>query len=137
MTNFIRDKGAPKGTIAFSGSGKFNTNNLIKSTRKWGGLENLDLAKQVTTKKNYVWTDHKTWVKEEGFKKNKKRLLHVVAIDYGIKKNILRYFSDFNCWVTVVPCKTSAESILKLKPNGVFYQMDLGILLQLGNMRFQ
>ena len=120
LTNFIRDKGAPKGTIAFSGSGKFNTNNLIKSTRKWGGLENLDLAKQVTTKKNYVWTDHKTWVKEEGFKKNKKRLLHVVAIDYGIKKNILRYFSDFNCWVTVVTCKTSAESILKLKTNGVF-----------------
>ena len=54
------------------------------------------------------------------FEKNKKKSLHVVAIDYGIKKNILRYFSNFNCKVTVVPCKTSAEKILSLKPNGIF-----------------
>ena len=46
--------------------------------------------------------------------------MHVVAIDYGIKKNILRYFSDFNCKVTIVPCKTGAKDILKLKPNGIF-----------------
>ena len=52
--------------------------------------------------------------------KNKKNSLHVVAIDYGIKKNILRYFSDFKCKVTIVSCKTSAEEILKLKPNGIF-----------------
>ena len=52
--------------------------------------------------------------------KNKKKTLHVVAIDYGIKKNILRYFSDFNCKVTIVPCKTAAKDILKLKPNGIF-----------------
>ena len=52
--------------------------------------------------------------------KNKKQLFHVVAIDYGIKKNILRYFSDFNCKVTVVSCKTSAEKILALKPSGIF-----------------
>ena len=58
--------------------------------------------------------------KEKGFTKNIKRSLHVVAIDYGIKKNILRYFSDFNCKVTIVSCKTSANDILKLKPNGIF-----------------
>ena len=52
--------------------------------------------------------------------KNNKKFYHVVAIDYGIKKNILRYFSDFNCKVTVVSCKTSAEEILNLKPDGVF-----------------
>ena len=52
--------------------------------------------------------------------KNKKKSLHVVAIDYGIKKNILRYFSNFNCKVTIVSCKTSASDILKLNPNGVF-----------------
>ena len=52
--------------------------------------------------------------------KNKKKILHVVAIDYGIKKNILRYFSDFNCKVTIVSCKTAAKDILKLKPNGIF-----------------
>ena len=53
--------------------------------------------KKVSTKKNYVWKDFKTWKKNDGFKKNKKKLFHVVAIDYGIKKNILRYLSDFNC----------------------------------------
>jgi carbamoyl-phosphate synthase small subunit len=58
--------------------------------------------------------------KKTGYKKNNKSIFHVVAIDYGIKKNILRYFSDFNCKVTVVPCKTSADKILALKPNGIF-----------------
>ena len=58
--------------------------------------------------------------KKHGYRKNNRNSFHVVAIDYGIKKNILRYFSDFNCKVTVVPCKTSAENILALRPNGVF-----------------
>jgi len=120
LTNFIRDKGAPKGTIAYSKKGKFNINKLTNSTIKWSGLKNLDLAKKVTTQKNYIWKGLKTWKKEHGYRKNKRNSFHVVAIDYGIKKNILRYFSDFNCKVTVVPCKTSAERILALKPNGVF-----------------
>ena len=120
LTNFIRDKGAPKGTIAYSKKGKFNINKLINSTIKWSGLKNLDLAEKVTTPKNYVWKGLKTWKKEFGFIKNTKSSLHVVAIDYGIKKNILRYFSDFNCKVTVVSCKTGAEKILKLKPDGIF-----------------
>ena len=120
LTNFIRDKGAPKGTISFSKKSKFNIKDLIKSTNKWSGLKNLDLAKKVSTKKNYSWTGLKTWKKNKGYLKNKKKSLHVVAIDYGIKKNILRYFSDFNCKVTVVPCKTNAKEILKLNPNGVF-----------------
>jgi len=58
--------------------------------------------------------------KRNWYKKNKRNSFHVVAIDYGIKKNILRYFSDFNCKVTVVSCKSSAEKILSLKPNGIF-----------------
>ena len=120
LTNFIRDKGAPKGTIRFSKKGKFNINKLTNTTTKWSGLKNLDLAEKVTTKKNYIWKGLKTWKKNDGFKKNNKNSFHVVAIDYGIKKNILRYFSDFKCKVTVVSCKTSAEKILNLKPNGVF-----------------
>jgi len=120
LTNFIRDKGAPKGTIAYSKNGKFNISKLINSAIKWNGLKNLDLAEKVTTTKNYIWKGLKTWKKETGFKKNHKNSLHVVAIDYGIKKNILRYFSDFNCKVTVVSCKTSAEKILALEPNGIF-----------------
>ena len=120
LTNLIRDKGAPKGTISFSKKSKFNINNLLRQTQKWSGLKNLDLAKVVSTKKNYNWKDLKTWKKSKGFEKNTKKFFHVVAIDYGVKKNILRYFSDFNCKVTVVPCKTSAEDILKLKPHGIF-----------------
>ncbi len=120
LTNFIRDKGAPKGTITFSKKGKFNINKITNSTIKWSGLKNLDLAEKVTTKKNYIWKGLKTWKKQIGYKKNNKNSFHVVAIDYGIKKNILRYFSDFKCKVTVVSCKTSAEKIIALKPNGIF-----------------
>ena len=120
LTNFIRDRGAPKGTIAFSKKQKLNINKLTNTTLKWSGLKNLDLAKEVSTSKNYIWKGFKTWKKKDGFVKNKKNHFHVVAIDYGIKKNILRYFSDFNCKVTVVHCNTSAEKILSLKPNGIF-----------------
>jgi len=120
LTNSIRDKGAPKGTISFSKKSNFNISKLVNVTSKWGGLKNLDLAEQVTTKKNYIWSGFKTWKKETGYLKNKKHSFHVVAIDYGIKKNILRYFSDFNCKVTVVSCGTKAKDILKLKPNGIF-----------------
>ena len=120
LTNFIRDKGAPKGTISFSNTGKFNINKLTNLTIKWNGLKNLDLAEKVSTKKNYIWSGLKTWKKESGFIKNKTKSLNVVAIDYGIKKNILRYFSDFNCKVTIVSCKTNAKEILKLKPHGIF-----------------
>jgi len=120
LTSSIRDKGAPKGTISFSKKDSFNISKLINVTTKWNGLNNLDLAEQVTTKKNYIWSGFKTWEKETGYSKNKKHSLHVVAIDYGIKKNILRYFSDLNCKVTVVSCKTNTKDILKLKPNGIF-----------------
>ncbi len=120
LTNFIRDKGAPKGTISYSKKGKFNINKLTNSTIKWSGLKNLDLAEVVSTQKNYIWKGLKTWKKELGYKKNNRNSFHVVAIDYGIKKNILRYFSDFNCKVTVVSCKTDAQKILALKPNGIF-----------------
>ena len=120
LTNFIRDKGAPKGTISYSKKGKFNINKLTNTTIKWSGLKNLDLAEVVSTQKNYIWKGLKTWKKELGYKKNNKSSFHVVAIDYGIKKNILRYFSDFNCKVTVVSCKTNAQKILALKPNGIF-----------------
>ena len=120
LTNTIRDKGAPKGTISFSKKSNFNIKKLTNTTSKWSGLKNLDLAEQVTTKKNYVWSGFKTWKKETGYLKNKNYSSHVVAIDYGIKKNILRYFSDLNCKVTVVSCKTAAKDILKLKPNGIF-----------------
>ena len=70
LTNSIRDKGAPKGTISFSKKGTFNINKLSNTTTKWSGLKNLDLAEQVTTKKNYIWSGFKTWKKETGYLKN-------------------------------------------------------------------
>jgi carbamoyl-phosphate synthase small subunit len=92
----------------------------LNLSTKWSGLNNLDLAKIVTTKKKYVWQGYKTWKKGKGFEKNNKKIFKIIAIDYGIKKNILRYFSDFNCKVTVVPCTLSASEILKVKPDGIF-----------------
>ena len=120
LTNFIRDKGAPKGTISNNKKGNFNLKKLINISTKWPGLNGLDLAKNVTTQKKYIWSGFKTWNKKKGFEKTKNKNFKIVAIDYGIKKNILRYFSNFKCDVIVVPCQTSAEQILKLKPDGIF-----------------
>ena len=120
LTNLIRDKGAPKGTISNSKKGKFNVKKLINMSIKWPGLNGLDLAKEVSTKKNYIWKGFKTWKKEVGYKKNIKTKFKIVAIDYGIKKNILRYFSDYNCEVKVVSCKKTADEIIKLNPDGIF-----------------
>ena len=120
LTNFIRDKGAPKGTIEKRKNGKFNIKKLLNQSINWQGLNGLDLAKNVTTRSKYNWNNLKTWKKGVGFEKNKKNIFNIVAIDYGIKKNILRYFSNHNCKITVVPCDTSADNITKLNPDGVF-----------------
>ncbi len=120
LTNFIRDKGAPKGTIANNKNGKFNIHKLIKKSINWPGLKGMDLAKEVTTPKTYTWKGLKTWEKIKGFEKNKKKKFKIVAIDFGIKKNILRYFSNYDCEVKVVSCKTKSNEILKLEPHGVF-----------------
>jgi len=120
LTNLIRDKGAPKGTICNNKKGNINLKKLINISIKWPGLKGLDLSKTVTTKKKYIWKGFKTWKKGIGFEKNKKKIYKIIAIDYGIKKNILRYFSNFNCEVIVVPCKLRAEKIIKLKPDGIF-----------------
>ena len=105
LTNFIRDKGAPKGTISNNKKGNFNIKKLINNSIKWPGLNGLDLAQNVTTKTTYTWNGLKTWKKGKGFEKNKKKSLKIIAIDYGIKKNILRYFSNYNCEIKVVSCK--------------------------------
>jgi len=120
LTNFIRDNGAPKGTIANNINRKFNISKLIKKSINWPGLKGMDLAKEVTTPKTYTWKGLKTWKKIKGFEKNKKRKFKIVAIDFGIKKNILRYFSNYDCEVKVVSCKKKSDEIFKLKPHGVF-----------------
>ena len=120
LTNFIRDNGAPKGAISVNKDGKFNIKKLINRSIKWHGLNGLDLAKEVTTKNVYRWTGYKTWKKGIGYKKSKQGKLKIIAIDFGIKKNILRYFSDYSCEVKVVSCNLSAKDILKHNPQGIF-----------------
>ena len=88
--------------------------------KSWNGLLGLDLAKKVSCKNIYNWSSLKSWHKKKGYTKNKKNKYKVVAIDYGIKKNQLRCFSDINCSVTVVPADYSAEKIIKLNPDGIF-----------------
>ena len=95
LTNFIRDKGAPKGTISYAKNNKLNIKKLLRQTQKWSGLKNLDLAQKVSTKKNYTWKGFKTWKKECGFVKNNKKNLHIVAIDYGVKKKYFKIFFRF------------------------------------------
>ena len=80
LTNFIRDKGAPKGTISNNKSGKFNIKKLIKKTTIWPGLKGMDLAQEVSTRKNYTWKGLKTWSKEEGYKKRRKEEINQLIL---------------------------------------------------------
>ena len=117
ITNYIRDKGAPKGAIQFSKKGRHDLKELLEKCKSWNGLLGLDLAKKVSCKNIYNWSSLKSWDKKKGYTKNKKNKYKVVAIDYGIKKNQLRCFSDINCSVTVVPADYSAEKIIRLNPD--------------------
>ena len=92
---------------------------LKKITKGWSGLLDLDLASKVSCSKPYKWNSLKTWNKKKGYIKNKKKKYKIIAIDYGIKKNILRCFSDLHCKVKIVPAETSSQKILNKKPDGI------------------
>jgi len=120
LTNYIRDNGAPKGSLEFSNNTKHDIKKIKKITEDWSGLLGLDLASEVSCDKPYKWNSLKTWNKKNGYLKNKKKKYKIVAIDYGIKKNILRCFSDLDCEVIIVPAETSSQKILNEKPDGIF-----------------
>jgi carbamoyl-phosphate synthase small subunit len=120
LTNYIRDNGAPKGSLEFSNNTKHDIKKIKKITEDWSGLLGLDLASEVSCDKPYKWNSLKTWDKKNGYLKNKKKKYKIVAIDYGIKKNILRCFSDLDCEVIIVPAETSSQKILNEKPDGIF-----------------
>jgi len=88
LTNYIRDHGAPKGTLEFSNNKKHDVKKLKKITEDWSGLLGLDLASEVSCKKAYRWNSLKTWNQKKGYVKNKNKKYKITAIDYGIKKNI-------------------------------------------------
>lgn len=121
LTAWIREHGAPNAVIAHEPSGKFDLDALTAKAKAWGGLEGLDLAIEATSGQSSKW-DEKPWVWNEGYGTlaEADARYHIVCIDYGVKRNILRLFAGLDCKVTVVPAKTSAEQILALSPDGVF-----------------
>ena len=92
----------------------------VKLARKFPGLKGMDLAKVVTTKRSFQWNEGTVWPDATRLPIRSHQRLHVVAYDFGIKRNILRLLADFGCRVTVVPAQTSAEEVLALAPDGVF-----------------
>ena len=119
LTARIRDKGMPNAMISHNPSGNFDLKDLTAQARAWPGLVGMDLAKDVSTRQSYGW-DETTWVWNEGFGRQSATQYHVVAVDYGIKRNILRCLAATGCKVTVVPATASAEDILARTPDGVF-----------------
>ena len=119
LTALIREKGMPNAVIAHEPSGKFDLDALMKDAREWPGLVGMDLVPMVTSAQRFNW-DETPWEFGKGYGRQEKPEFHVVAIDYGIKRNILRLLAGTGCKVTVVPSKTSAEDILAMKPDGVF-----------------
>jgi carbamoyl-phosphate synthase small subunit len=119
LTVLIREKGMPNAVIAHDPNGKFDLDALKKQAREWPGLVGMDLVPKVTSAQRFTW-DETPWQWGKGYGRQSKPEFHVVAIDYGVKRNILRLLADAGCKVTVVPAKTSAEDIFALKPDGVF-----------------
>ncbi|MEA2954468.1 MAG: carbamoyl-phosphate synthase small subunit [Alphaproteobacteria bacterium] len=119
LTGHIREKGMPNAVIAHEPSGQFDLAALKKEAREWPGLVGMDLVPMVTSGQRFSW-DETPWEWGKGYGRQDKAEFHVVAIDYGIKRNILRLLAGAGCKVTVVPAQTSAEDIKALKPDGVF-----------------
>lgn len=118
LTRLIREKGALNGCLLSAP----NINNeliqlALKKAKQYVGLEGQNLAERVSSSKTYLWQEGGTWQHKKFLSK---RMLKIVAIDFGIKQNILRIFHDLGCQITVVPYRTSAEEILNLSPDGVF-----------------
>ncbi|QBZ82899.1 Carbamoyl-phosphate synthase small chain [Hydrogenovibrio crunogenus] len=118
LTRILRDKGAQSGVIVAGEN--IDADAAIAKAKTFAGLKGMDLAKEVTTSETYVWTEG-TWSLEKGHTDcASKSEYHVVAFDYGIKRNILRMLADRGCKLTVVPAKTPASEVLAMKPDGIF-----------------
>jgi carbamoyl-phosphate synthase small subunit len=118
LTRILREKGALAGCI-MTGE-KVDANAAVHAARRFPGLKGMDLAKVVSTKRVYQWNEGTNWGLEAGPKSRPGQRLHVVAYDFGIKRNILRRLADHGCRVTVVPAQTPAERVLEMNPEGIF-----------------
>ena len=119
LTRLIRVAGAPNAVIAHSASGDFDVPALLARAKAWAGLEGMDLAKDVTTLQTYGW-DQGLWKLGSGYAEPAKGRKKVVAIDYGIKHNILRNLVDVGCDVTIVSATATFEEIMAHAPDGLF-----------------
>jgi carbamoyl-phosphate synthase small subunit len=118
LTRLLRDKGAQAGCIVTGA--KASAEEAIKAARKFPGLKGMDLAKLVSAKQPYQWNQGSIWPERQSVYTKRPAAFHVVAFDYGIKRNILRLIADQDCRVTVVPATTKAEEAMALLPDGVF-----------------
>jgi carbamoyl-phosphate synthase small subunit len=119
LTMRIRDGGAPTGVLAHPRDGRFDLPALLAAAQAWPGLEGMDLARQVSCTQSYEW-DETVWAWPEGYGRQSAPRHHVVAVDYGAKRNILRSLAATGCRVTVVPATATADDILRRRPDGVF-----------------
>ena len=119
LTARIREHGMPNGVIAHSPDGYFHEPSMVAELKNFPGLEGLDLAKEVTTAQTYKW-DQTPWSRTEGYGKLENPEFHVVAIDYGAKRNILRQLAEQGARVTVVPATATAKDVLAHNPDGIF-----------------
>ena len=119
LTRRIRDIGAPNGVLAHAPDEKFDIEALVAMAKAWPGLEGMDLAKDVSCTQQYGW-DETTWTLGQGFGRQDAPSVHVVAVDYGAKRNILRCLANAGCRVTVVPAESTLEQVMSHNPDGVF-----------------
>lgn len=117
LTRILREKGAQKGCVIAADA--LTAEQGLEKAKAFGGLKGLDLAKEVTTAESYHWQQG-SWSLGEGFSEPTEFKYHVVAYDFGVKRNILRLLADRGCKLTIVPAQTSAEDVLALNPDGIF-----------------
>jgi carbamoyl-phosphate synthase small subunit len=116
LTRILREKGAQSGCVM---SGAVNEARALAAARAFPGLAGLDLAKEVTVREPYEWREGR-WELGKGYRLIDDPAHHVVAYDYGIKRNILRLLAERGARITVVPAQTAAREVLRMKPDGVF-----------------
>ena len=119
LTAMIRESGMPNAVIAHRPDGRFDRPALLEQARAWSGIDGADLVPDVATRQRSEWRQT-SWTLDAGYGERTEEKRHVVAVDYGVKRNILRLLSDLGCRVTIVPPTWSAEEILALRPDGVF-----------------
>ena len=119
LTRHIRDSGAPNGVIAYRPDGALDIAAMRDEARAWPGLEGMDLAREVSCRQTYDWTET-VWQRETGYGRQQAPRFRVVAVDYGAKRNILRMLAEHGCHITVVPATASSEDILRHRPDGIF-----------------